>query len=334
MIIQKSRVKLKNPILICAFPSVGMVGRYVVNYLVSELNPNVYAEVDMQEYITPHNVIVENGIIYSTYIRESIYYLRYRENDFLFFFSDFEPSLKNLEKFNNDFLDFISHLNVSMIITFNGIPSNILHTDIPKIFFAKTEDLKFVFKNTINIQKLKFGIIEGLNGVLLEKAKEVGIDGCCLISEVPFYTIDMNNPQCAKHILNFLIDNFEFNINFYKIDQDIKLMDEHLRKTFSEINEQAEKLFYQLKNKTLNKLSFSDIETKGITFEELKEQIKFSLPESAKNRINELFKLAKENIEYAKKLKEELDRWGVYKEYEDKFLSLFLKNKKRKDKEE
>lgn len=334
MIIQKSKTKLKTPILICAYPSIGMVGRYIVNYLISELSPEIYAEIDVQDYITLRNVIVENGIIYSPYIKEYIYYLHHKNNDFLFFFSDFEPSLNNLNKFNNDFVNFISQLKVSLIITFSGIPANILHTNKPKVFIATTENTKIMFDlNNPQIKKLEFGIIEGINGVVLEVAKENDIDGCCIISEVPFYTIDMNNPQCAKPILKLLSETFEFDINYEKIDRDIKSMDDYLRTTFSNINEQAQKLFSQLQNRPTKKFNLSQEEPSGITFEELKKQIKFALPESAKNKINELFKLAKENIDYAKKLKEELDRWGVYKEYEDKFLSLFLKNKKRKDKE-
>ncbi len=334
MIIQKSKIKLKSPILICAYPSIGMVGRYVVNYLISELSPSIYAEIDMQNYITAHNVIVENGIIYSPYIKEYIYYLHYKENDFLFFFSDFEPSLTNLNRYNSYFINFISQINVSLIITFSGIPSNILHTDKPSTFIAKTENAKLIFDfDNKDIKELKFGTIEGLNGIILKEAKENGIDGYCIISEVPFYTIDMYNPQCAKLILELLADTFEFNINYNKVDIDIKAMDEHLKTTFSNINKQSQKLFAQFQKKSTKHFNISEAELSGITFEELKKQIKFTLPESAKNKINELFKLAKENIEYAKKLKEELDRWGVYKEYEDKFLSLFLKNKKRKDTE-
>ncbi|MCS7227396.1 MAG: PAC2 family protein [Endomicrobia bacterium] len=345
MIIQKNKTKLKQPVVLCSWPGAGMVGRYVINYLVSQLNPVVYAEVDLQEYVIIHNVVVENGLIYSpSYMKEKIFYVREAHTDFLFFFSDFQPAVNNMVKLATDFLDFLQRLNVQYILTFNGLPSNILHTDIPKVYLAYTFPSKQI-KNIITqpLEKLSSGVIEGMNGIILSTAKEFGIDGICLLAEVPFYTIEMYNPQCAKVLLNYLEQMFGFNIDYSKVMQDILLLDEHLRTTFSDINRKAQRLFSQMHpqdgfTEDMDKRKdIIDSNISGITFEELKKKLKFSLPMSAKNKINELFKLASENIEYAKQLKEELDRWGVYKEYEDKFLSLFLKNKhsqERKEKKE
>lgn len=336
MIIQKSKAKLKRPILFCSWQSFGILGRYIINHLISELQPTVYAEVDLQGYVIPNNAIVENGIVYSLpLIKDKIYYLKREPEDLVFFFSDFEPSQSYLIKFANDFLTFLDQFELTTVVTFAGIPSNILHLDTPKVYYATTSSIKAIpYFSKLNLPKLSFGMIEGMNGVILSTAKEMGIDGICLFSEVPFYTVDMYNPQCAIKILTVLDEIFSFGINFDKVYKDIKLLDERLRTTFSDINLKAQQLFSQFeldRQKTKNKQKIIDSTNSsisGITFEELKKQLKFSLPQSAKNKINELFKLASENIEYAKQLKEELDRWGVYKEYEDKFLALFLKNKK------
>ncbi|MCD6583255.1 MAG: hypothetical protein J7K71_01010, partial [Candidatus Omnitrophica bacterium] len=51
------------------------------------------------------------------------------------------------------------------------------------------------------------------------------------------------------------------------------------------------------------------------------------LPQSAREKIEALFKEAKKDISKARELKEELDRWSVYREYEDRFLDLFRKEK-------
>ncbi|MCS7151783.1 MAG: PAC2 family protein [Endomicrobia bacterium] len=336
MIIQKGKIKLKRPILFCAWPSLGIIGKYVIEYLVSELKPSVYAEVDLQGYVVSENVIVENGIIYSLpFIKDKIYYLKRDTEDLLFFCSDFEPSQLYMAKFGNDLLTFLNQTELTMVVTFSGIPSKILHTDVPKIYYASTSSLKTIpYFSTTNLQKLTSGIIEGMNGVVLSLAKEMGIDGICLFCEVPFYTVDMYNPQCTLKILNLLDDLFSFNLTYERIYKDIKLMDERIRSMFKDINEKAQQLFSKLQNHTYKNeeetepVIFDFSTSEGITFEELKKRIKFSLPQSAKNKINELFKLASENIEYSKQLKEELDRWGVYKEYEDRFLSLFLKKKK------
>jgi len=47
---------------------------------------------------------------------------------------------------------------------------------------------------------------------------------------------------------------------------------------------------------------------------------------SIKEKIEELFSLAKSDNLKAAELKSELDKWNVYKEYEDRFLDLFKKS--------
>ncbi len=337
MIIQKTKLKINCPILIFSWPSLGLVGRYITNYLICELKAQVFAEIELEDYISFHNLIVEKGIIYSApQLKDKIYFLHTELYDFILFYSDFEPSPQCYTKLANDILNFLLKFDISFIITFNSLPTNILHTDKPNLYLATTTSSTKVLPvlQKLNLPKLEFGVIEGMNGIFLSVAKEMGINSICIFSEIPFYTLDMYNPQSAKEILFLLKGIFDFKLSFDKLYQDIKLMDEHLRTTFNELNQKAQRLFsqfYQLKKQYGKKLDQDDIfepSADGITFEELKKQIKFSLPESAKNKINQLFKLAKENIEYAKQLKEELDRWGVYKEYEDKFLSLFLKKKK------
>jgi hypothetical protein len=51
------------------------------------------------------------------------------------------------------------------------------------------------------------------------------------------------------------------------------------------------------------------------------------LPVSIKDKIEKLFIMANSDITKANELKFELDKWNVYKEYEDRFLDLFRKTK-------
>jgi hypothetical protein len=51
-----------------------------------------------------------------------------------------------------------------------------------------------------------------------------------------------------------------------------------------------------------------------------------NLPVSVKERIDKLFEESRLDIAKAKELKVELDKWNVYKDYEDRFLDLFRKN--------
>jgi hypothetical protein len=49
------------------------------------------------------------------------------------------------------------------------------------------------------------------------------------------------------------------------------------------------------------------------------------IPEDARRNIEELFKKTREDLSYADSLVKELKQWGLFEEYQDRFLSLFRK---------
>ena len=55
------------------------------------------------------------------------------------------------------------------------------------------------------------------------------------------------------------------------------------------------------------------------------------LPEAARQGIEELFRKALQDPAQASFLKSELDKWGVYHLYEDRFLDLFRESKNPPD---
>jgi len=327
MIIQKNKLKLKKPILICSWPGIGMIGNYVLNYLITQLKPVIYAELNIDNYYSPHNILIHNGIIsFAQSTENKFYYYKTEEYDILFFLSDMQPSQNFMYKLSKDITEFASTLQVEHIITFAGMPTNIIHTDKPKLFIAQTtqnNNLEF------NLPLIGYGVVEGMNGVILGTAKEFNINATCILTEIPIYTIDMDNPQTALRILKLLDKMFLLKLNFEKINSDIADMEEKIKVIFEELNQKAQKLISQFDSPHNTKNKYDVVNFNGVSFEELKKRIKFSLPESAKNKIDELFKLASNDIKFAKELKDELDRWGVYKDYEDKFLNLFLKSKNK-----
>ncbi len=56
-------------------------------------------------------------------------------------------------------------------------------------------------------------------------------------------------------------------------------------------------------------------------------QIDMELQLEIEQKIEELFRKKAEDISRANELKTELDKWNVYKDYEDRFLDLFKKKK-------
>jgi len=98
----------------------------------------------------------------------------------------------------------------------------------------------------------------------------------------------------------------------------------------TQLKVQAESLDNEI-NKLLEYLKVGSQIAGPISDEDI-EKIKKSLsqltklPVSIKESIEKLFELAMTDITKAGELKRELDKWNVYKEYEDRFLDLFKKS--------
>ena len=134
-----------------------------------------------------------------------------------------------------------------------------------------------------NINVLSEGQISGMNGLFLGLAKREGLEGFCLLGEIPLYAIQIENPKASCAVLEALARIMELELDSHPgpIDQDDI---EKIKKSLSQLTK---------------------------------------LPFSAKERIERLFKEAQVDISRAAELKIELDNWNAYKEYEDRFLDLF-----------
>jgi hypothetical protein len=202
-----------------------------------------------------------------------------------------------------------------MVIGFAAMPQPIEHNQEPGVWFTGTskeinDELK---KYKLNL--LSAGQISGMNGLFLGAAKQAGLPGFCLLGEIPLYTIQIDNPRASHAVLEALSRILNMRINLSGlIDQ------AHM------IEGEIDKLLDYLK------AGYQSQASAPIGEEEI-ERIKRSLsqltrlPLSVKERIEKLFELSKSDVHKANELKLELDKWNVYKEYEDRFLDLFRKPK-------
>ena len=152
-----------------------------------------------------------------------------------------------------------------------------------------------------------------MNGLFLGLAKREGLRGFCLLGEIPLYTIQIENPKASLAVLEVLSRILDLKIDFSGLIREVRTMEQEI-------------------NKLLNYLNIGPQAMQPIGEEEI-EKIKKSLsqltklPVSIKDKIDKLFQEAKDNLQKANELKLELDKWSVYKEYEDRFLDLFKKAK-------
>ncbi len=160
----------------------------------------------------------------------------------------------------------------------------------------------------LELEILQDGHIGGLNGVLLGAAAEGGLHGACLLGEMPHLFVQLAFPKASLAILEVFTTMTGIELDFTELAEQSRIMEERL----GELLARVEQTYGQQPAP----------EEEGYS-PEVTEQDRPRSEDS--QRIERLFDQAVQDRSKAFELKQELDRLGVFKEYEDRFLDLFKK---------
>ncbi len=318
------RPKLKNPYMLVAWPGMGEVAFKAASYLVEKLKAEEFAEISSADFFYFTGVAVQEGILNLPELPHSKFYFwkkpidknnpKSQRRDLIIFLSNAQPDLIKAEEYSKKIIQVAKSFGVKTVIGCAAMPAPIEHTQEARVWFTTTSaELNSVYKK-YDLNLLTQGQVSGMNGLLLGMAKKEGLEGICLLGEIPLYTLQVDNPKAAHAVLKVLSKILDVKIDYTGIIDQIHIMDEEI-------------------NKLLEFLKTGTQQVDAPIGEEEIERIRHSLgqltklPVSVKEKIEKLFEQAKTDILKASELKLELDKWSVYKDYEDKFLDLFRKPK-------
>lgn len=309
--------KLKNPYLIVAWPGMGEVAFKAAKYLVEKLKAEEFAEILSENFFYLTGSIIQEGVLDSPKLPQSKFYYwknKSGKNDLIIFVSNAQPDLSKAESYSQRIIHIAKISKVELIVSFASMPLPIDHMQEARVWFTATSaELNNNFKKH-KFNLLSEGQISGMNGLFLAIAKREGFRGFCLLGEIPLYTIQIENPKASLAVLSALGKILNIQIDFTALTEQAQIMEGEI-------------------NKLLDYLKIGAQGQPGPIGEEEIEKIKKTLsqltklPASVKDKIEKLFEQAKTDIYKSNELKAELDRWNVYKEYEDRFLDLFRKKK-------
>jgi hypothetical protein len=66
---------------------------------------------------------------------------------------------------------------------------------------------------------LREGQVSGMNGLLLGVGKQKGMDGFCLLGEIPFYTTEIENPKASMAVLRVLNQVLDLEMDLRELDE-------------------------------------------------------------------------------------------------------------------
>jgi len=305
--------KLKDPYLIVAWPGMGEVAFKAASYLVEKLKAEEFTRIAPEEFFYLTGSVVREGLLSAPELPYSKFYFWSNPQggrDLIIFISNAQPDLAKAGDYCKRILELAATFKVKTVISFAAMPQAIDHTQQAGVWFAATSaQVKDNFK-AYNLNLLSEGQISGMNGLFLGIAKRAGLEGFCLLGEIPLYTIQVENPKASLAVLEALGRMLEIKIDFTGLV-------EQIHATEGEINKLLDYL----------KLGQAAAPIGEEEIEKIKKYLSqlTKLPVSVKENIERLFVQAKTDIAKAGELKTELDKWNVYKEYEDRFLDLFKK---------
>ena len=320
MIKQIATPQLKEPIVIVGWPGMGEVAYRSVLFLREVMGFKLFAKVEAKDFFKPAAVTVEKGVLELPSLPAGLFYYlkRPKAQDIILFLGEAQPPLEHAEKMSLAIVNFVKKYKAKMLITFAAKPEPIDHKANPSVWIAATDDDILKSFSKFKLKILDEGQISGLNGIILGIGKKKGLKGTCLLGEIPFYTVQIENPKACTNILKIISEKLGLNLNLSPLQERGKFIEEEIEKLISYLKGETEGT-----SQAPLPLSEDDID-------KIKKDLAAytKLPQSARENIEKLFKEAKKDITQASKLKIALDRWNVYKEYEDRFLDLFRKQEK------
>ncbi len=309
--------RLKNPYFLVAWPGMGEVAFKSASFLIDKLKAEEFAEIQAHEFFYLTESVVQDGILSLPEMPFNKFYfakLKGAKNDLIIFLSDAQPDLTKAEEYCNSIIELAKRFKIKGVVSFAAMPQPVDHSHQPAVWFTATSRQMNDQLKKNDIQPLMEGQISGLNGLFLGIAKRAGFEGFCLLGEVPLYTIQIENPKASFAVLEALKKILGLEIDLSDLLEQAQVMEEQINSLLDHLKlgpipgpigeEEIEKI-----KKTLSQLT--------------------KLPLSVKEKIEKLFSQAKSDSTKANELKAELDKWSVYKDYEDRFLDLFKKAKEK-----
>jgi proteasome assembly chaperone (PAC2) family protein len=288
----------------------GQVGLGASDYLRRKLNAVPYAQIDVSAYHRPEALTVENGLgRMPDPPKQDLYFSS--EPPLFIFEGDTQLAGEPGFRLAAELLDFVLRHGTETVFTGAAYAMAVSFRQRPEIYgAATTENLRATFAS-YGVKPLKEGNISGLNGLLLGLAAQRDMPAACLLATMPHYAIEAPNPKASRALIRVFQRILNTSVDMGEIDEAVRQADQMFKDFETKVNEAIQQL------RTSLGAHGEGGQAEGEETEERPE------PPDLMERVEKLFEEARDDREKAVLLKQELDRWGLYHLYEDRFLDLF-----------
>ena len=304
-------LRLNRPWLVAVWPGMGHVAASAGYYLLAKLGMHLLAEVPAQELFDVEHVEVKAGLIRPGRLPRSRFFARKDprgRHDLLVFVGEAQPP-RGKYAFCRGLIDYARSLGVERVFTFAAMATQMHPAQPSRVFGAATDEEGLAELKQMELEILDDGQIGGLNGVLLGAAAEAGLQGVCLLGEMPHLFAQLPFPKASLAVLEVFATIAAIEIDLAELAEQAREMEQRL----GELLERVEQAYAPQMTPDEEALEATPPEAERIGPDD-------------RQRIERLFEQARRDRSAAYELKRELDRLDVYREYEDRFLDLFKRS--------
>jgi proteasome assembly chaperone (PAC2) family protein len=191
-------------------------------FLHEALRAQNLAFVEEPDYFRVAGIGIQDGLVQSTLLPQSGFYYWQRAGearDFLFFIGDQQPVAGKEYQLASALLEFAGSYGVKRVVTAAAMPTAINHYQPSQVWMTATHEELLSALSPYCERVLREGQISGMNGLLLGVAKHIGMEGFCLLGEIPFYTTEIENPKASKAVLQVLTEVLDLKMDLRELEE-------------------------------------------------------------------------------------------------------------------
>jgi uncharacterized protein len=311
--------RLNRPRLVAVWPGMGHVGVNAGIYLLSKLEMTLFTEFDSTPLFDVDSVEVKDGLIRAGRRPRNRLYLWTDpdgRHDLLVFLGEAQPPAGK-QAFCRELIQYAVGAGVDRVYTFAAMATP-MHPEHPsRVYVAATHSDLLDELKPLPVKVLEEGQIGGLNGVLLGVAAEEGLAGACFLGEMPHIFAQLPFPKGSLAVLEVFTTLTGITLDLDELSRQAEAVEEQLGELLERVQE-------QVKDQLRDRDDPAEDDADDADGEEPEEEPE-KADDDSQRRVEELFTQARADRSKAFELKRELDRLGVFAEYEDRFLDLFRK---------
>lgn len=301
---------LNKPWLVAVWPGMGHVASSAGYYLMAKLGMHLLAELPTQGLFDIDAVAVKEGVYQKPGLPRNRLFVwedPQKQHDIVVFIGEAQPPVGKYA-FCLKLIEQAQQLGVERVFTFAAMATAMHPEHESRVFVAATDEACLKELKTLPVEVLESGQIGGLNGVLIGAAAENGLPGYTLLGEMPHIFAQLPFPKAALAILKVFTNLAGVTIDTTELEEQSQLMENKLGDLLAKIEA------------SMSAQPQTEEETYGTSLEQEPEE-RISLKDQ--QHLERLFQEARQDRSRAYELKRELDRLGVFRDYEDRFLDLF-----------